>query len=94
VDRRKTSDIACGVPIFHPYLRASSGHPPEIVALDVREGIVPEGWPRHLSVSTLQTRMEFYHPTAIYAIVTLGIAAAPVLTFASWKSRRVKSHRR
>ena len=66
----------------------------EIVALDVREGIVPEGWPRHLSVSTLQTRMEFYQPTAIYTIVTLGIAAAPVLTFASWKSRRGKSHRR
>ena len=34
---------ACGVPILHPSLRASNSRLPEIVALDVHEGIVPQG---------------------------------------------------
>ena len=56
--------------------RRSASHPPEIVALDIREGIVPEGWPRGLGVSTLQIRTEFWHPTATQLLVESRVTNA------------------
>lgn len=37
-----------------------------MVAFDIREGIVLQGWLRELSVSVLQIRMESCRPTTLY----------------------------
>ncbi len=44
-DVEPADDRGCEVPIFRPYLGRSRSHPPGLVALDVRGGVVSQRWP-------------------------------------------------
>lgn len=61
------------VPIFHASLRRSSSHPLVLEGLDLPEDMVPQGWPKQLSASTLQIRMRFWDPTAVKAKLAAGV---------------------